>query len=312
MMENDQKGEVGTSMSVNVGKGVDAALGDVVRGLLKKPAEEAGNLLADGIGILGDRVRRKRLHNTQRGLEETRTMLEAKDVELKNITPPFEEELHVVLEGMSLSGDDHVRKLWSGLLASALTPESYQRIDRPITSAIAALTPADAKVIEFAAFVTKENRAIQRDAELSAGVEGKSLKTFGDWDRVEKARAAMGERLVAFIERVIQMEKDFDLQTVTASPDWSDNLERLGVIKAKPESYNTATSPPSIHTDADGRDVKVILDYVERRIEEAEGLALEGIEIGFLYRVDQQKKRVELGVGFTRFGEKLCKACGLF
>ena len=58
-MESDGGEKPKTSIGVSVGKEIDAALGDVIRGLLKRPAEEAGTLLAEGIGILGDRVKRK-------------------------------------------------------------------------------------------------------------------------------------------------------------------------------------------------------------------------------------------------------------
>lgn len=70
MAEEEEKG--GSSLKISLGKEIDAALGDVIRGLLKKPAEEAGNLIADGIGILGDRVRQKREINAQLGMEEVR------------------------------------------------------------------------------------------------------------------------------------------------------------------------------------------------------------------------------------------------
>lgn len=63
--------------------------------------------------------------------------------------------------------------------------------------------------------------------------------------------------------------------------------------------------------EVDARDFSEIIKYVENRVEEAEGLALEGLEIEFLSKQDPQKQKIWLGVEFTRFGEKLCKACGL-
>lgn len=82
-----------------MGKEIDAAIGDVLRGLLNKPAAEVGSLMADGIGILGDRIRKKRLLNAQNGLEQTSELLKAKNVLLKDVTPPSEEDFHVLLEG---------------------------------------------------------------------------------------------------------------------------------------------------------------------------------------------------------------------
>lgn len=311
-MPNDELQKSKASIDVSLGKEIDSALGDVIRALLKKPMLEAGELIADSIGLLGDRVKRKRLLNAQAGLEDTRKMLEVKNVELKDITPPSEEDLHVLLDGMSVSGDDRIRKLWSGLLASALDPDAVQNIDRPITSAIAALSPDDARIIEYAAFVTKHNRSILYDSMVAAGVEEKRHLTYGDRDRIEQARLTMGERLSDFMGATLQLETEFALQEIVARADWSDNLMRLGLIRPKPEDYRPVTRPPSIRASSlDGRDISEVMEFIEQRISEAEGLALEGLEIGHLFRRDDEKQRVILGVEFTRFGEKLCRACGL-
>lgn len=312
IMPSDEGEKSKARVNLSVGKKIDEALGDVIRGLLKKPAEEAGNLMADGIGILGDRVRRKRLLNAQIGLEETRAILEGKDIELKDITPPSEEDLQILLDGMSLSADDRIRKLWSGLLASALDPDEARSIERPFTSAISSLSPADARVIEYVAFVTKNDRSIRNDARKAAGVENKGWLTQGDADRIEKERRAMSERLEKFMEVTSQMEADFDLVGISSQPDWSDNLTRLGIIRPRPDEYSPTTRSPSIRgMDIDGRDVAEIIKFVEERISEAEGLALEGLEIRFLSKRYEQDQRIDLGIELTRFGEKLCQACGL-
>jgi hypothetical protein len=301
-----------TSSNVSLGKEIDAALGDVIRGLLKKPAEEAGSLLADGIGILGDRVRRKRHLNAQLGLEDTRAMLETKGVQLLNITPPDEEDLQVLLDGMSLAGDEKLRKLWSGLLASTLDPDGVFPVERPFTSAIASLSPADARIMEYAAFVTQNNKSIELDARKAAGVETKQWLTVGDADRVEKERLAMGERLRVYLATASQMESDFDLLEIVGREGWSDNLVRLGIICAIAEEYSPATRAPNIRRrEVEGRDLAELLEFIERRIGEAESLALEGLKIRYLAKRDEQKQWIKLGVGFTRFGEKFCVACGV-
>ncbi|WP_170377286.1 Abi-alpha family protein [Ruegeria atlantica] len=311
-MPSDDDTKPKVSVDVTIGKQIDAALGDVIRGLLQKPSEEAGNLLADGIGILGDRVKRKRLLNTQLGLEETRGALEERGIELKDITPPLEEDLHVLLDGMSVSADEKVRALWSGLLASALDPNKSQSIDRPLVSAISSLSPADARIIEYVAFVVKNNRAIQQDATKAAGLEGKKWLTYGDVDRVKKERQAMGPRLITFMEDTSRMAAEFELQEITTADDWSDNLRRVGVIRPKPEEYTPITDAPSFSSmDVHGGHISELLKFVEERVSEAESLSLEGLEIDFLVSRNEDEQEVSLGIELTRFGEKLCQACGL-
>jgi hypothetical protein len=116
-----------TSIDVSVGKEIDAALGDVIRGLLQKPSEAVGDLVADGIGILGDRVRRKRELNAKLGMEEVRKRLDADGVDMKDITPPKEEELHLLMNGMSLADDESIRDLWRVFLRRHLNLTRRQK-----------------------------------------------------------------------------------------------------------------------------------------------------------------------------------------
>ena len=134
-----------TSIDASVGKETDAALGDVIRGLLQKPSEAVGDLVADGIGILGDWVRRKRELNAKLGMEEVRRRLDADGVDMKDITPPKEEELHLLMNGMSLADDQNVRDMWAGLFAKALEPNSETVAERPFISVLDSLSPLDAK-----------------------------------------------------------------------------------------------------------------------------------------------------------------------
>ena len=300
------------SLSISLGKEIDAALGDAIRGLLVKPSTELGNLMADGIGIFADRVRRKREANTQIGLEAVRGELEARGVQLKDITPPSEEDLYVVLDGMSVTSDDQIRKLWSGLLALALDPSETNRIERPFTSAISSLSPADARVIEYAAFVMKNETLIRNDAMKAAGLENERNWTVGDARRVEEARQAMGDRLAEYMEAASSMEKSFDLMGISALTDWSDNLLRLGIIQPKPEEYSPQT-PRFVGFRGEAGDGKfeAIIEHLENRVQDAEGLALEGLKIGFLFKRDDKAQRIVLGFEFSSFGKKLCKACGI-
>jgi hypothetical protein len=311
-MASDEEQKSKNSFEIGLGPQVDAALGDVIRGLLVKPSTELGNLLADGIGFFADRMRSRRLANTQIGLDDARQMLEARSVPLKDITPPAEEELYLVLENMSLAGDEQLRKLWSGLLAVALDPNDPTSIERPLMSAISSLSPADARVIQYAAFVLNTENAIKREAMLAAGLENERAWTVGDANRVAEARRGMGSRLAGFMGEAARLEESFGLENIATVAGWNDNLVRLGIIRPKSDSYKPSTTKFfGFRGEVGDGKFEAVIEHLERRIEEAEGLALDGLGVGFMFKRDEQEQTISLGFEFTSFGKKLCTACGI-
>lgn len=160
-MASDGSGDPKGSLDVRVGKEIDAAIGDLMRGLLKKPFEAVGDLFADGIGILGDRVKQKRELNARLGMEEVRNRLDADGVDMKDITPPKEEELHLLMNGISLADDESVRDMWAGLFAKALEPNSETTAERPFISVLESLSPLDAKVIDLLAFIQRTDTELR-------------------------------------------------------------------------------------------------------------------------------------------------------
>ena len=310
-MPNDDGQKPGGSLSISIGKEIDSALGDVIRGLLKRPSEELGGILADGIGILGDKVKRKRFLNAQFGLQETRDLLESRNVSLKDITPPSEEELYIVLEGMSISGDSQLRKLWAGLLGNSLDPNGRQSIQRPITSTISSLSPSDVRVIEYAAYVSKTNRQILKEARSKAGVEERAWLTVGEANRIEAARREMGARLLDYMSITSQMELDFDIVGIASQETWPDNMVRLGLIRPRPEDYSSSVRGFRFRGERDDGKFEAVIEHLERRIEEAETLALGGLRIESLRKRNEEKLSVDLGFEFSRFGEIFCTACGI-
>ena len=172
-MSGDDK--VGVSINIGLGKETDAALGDALRQLLLKPTKEAGDLISDSIGLFGDKIKRKRMLNARLGLEGVRKTLEASNVDMKNITPPAEEELHLLLEGMSLSGDKSVREMWSGLFAKALEPGSGVKAERQFMIVLQSLSPMDAKIIDFLGFLDKVDRDLRHFANQSRASTPKDL-----------------------------------------------------------------------------------------------------------------------------------------
>lgn len=310
-MPSDDNQKPKAAFTLSVGKEIDSALADIIRGLLKRPSEELGNLMADGIGIISDRVRQKRLINAQMGLEQTRIVLEDRNVQLKDITPPSEEDVYIALEGMSVSNDENIRKLWSGLLANALDPSRNQGIDRPIASTISSLSPADACIIKYASFVNNQNRSIQLEARKAAGIEERAWLTVGEAKRIEDARIAMVGRIEDFMNSASQLETAFNLPGIAKEATWPDNLVRLGIIRSKSEEYSSKVPTLRFRGEREDGKFQAILEYLEKRFEESEALTLDGLQIEFLYRHDDSRRRVDIGFQFSRFGEQFCRACGL-
>lgn len=162
-MVGDDKGE-GNGTGLSIGKEIDRSLAEIITSLLKPGATEVGNLLGDTIGLAADRMRWKRQLNAHIGLGEVRKKLEAANVDMKDITPPKEEELHLLISGLSLSDDENVRDMWAGLFAKALEPNSQVSAERPFISVLQSLSPMDAKVIDFLAFAARTDEDLQRNA----------------------------------------------------------------------------------------------------------------------------------------------------
>lgn len=312
-MEGDDKNQAKAGVSVTIGKEIDAAFAEIVRGLFKGPAQELGNFLTDGIGfLLSDRMRKKRAQNLQLGLNETKELLDARSIDLTDVFPPSEEELYIVLEGMSLSGDECIRKLWAGLLAGALSDSDREGTGRPITSTISSLSPVDARIIAFAAYVIKAQTAFRNDAEMAAGVGTSHFRSLADSVRIEKAEESMTERLNEIYEYAATMKVEYGLDKVEAMPDWHHNLQRLGLISAKPDSYRSSVSPPSIRgRSIDASDLANLINYASKRADEAKTLAINGLDFDYIAKFSPASKGIRLGLEFKPFGHSFCKACGL-
>ncbi len=293
MAEEGEKG--GSSLKVSIGKEIDAALGDVIRGLLKKPAEEAGHLIADGIGILGDRVRRKREVNTHLGLEEVRKKLESDGVDMKDITPPKEEELHLLINGISLAGDETVRDMWAGLFAKALEPDSGTTAERPFISVLQSLSPSDAKIIDFLAFAERRERILKADVR-------EALST-GNMP-IHPRKEALKLQEVAWLE-IRQKLDGYGLGKLWSG--WGDNLFRQGLIEGLP---SPPPNIPKIPAHALGRvDSGAMTKALWQGLSSVAKAAGSGHSRPHAF-VNSDHPGT-LSVRLTGFGRRLAEACGL-
>jgi hypothetical protein len=303
---NDNK-EGNSWLNVSIGQGVDAALGNVIRGLLEKPAEEVGNLLSDSIGILSDRVKLKRALNAKLGFEKVRAKLEARNVDMKNITPPTEEELHLLVNGLSLSDDENVRDMWAGLFAKALEPDSDVTAERPFISVLQSLSPIDAKIIDFLSFTMKTERELQNRFVRIMPQDLQNI-TAEEKEGMEKAQKENMELRNNAIRSIEHKAEEYDLCNPAAG--WAENLMRQGVIERTPLQQSNAGALRL--RSLDERAVLQGFEQLNRKFEymdqsaKRKSLAPEKI---FLSR--GIGSAIQLEVQLSGFGRRLAEACGV-
>ena len=180
--------------------------------------------MGDGIGLLGDRIRRKREFNAQKGIEEVRRKLETSGVSLDSITPPQEEELHLLLTGLSLTDDQITRGLWTGLFAKALEPNTGISAERPFISILQSLPPLDAKLIDFLAFTIRSEIELQGQI-MHAPIADYRKLTEDEKQEVEKLGKRNWQLRMAKIEAVKDKAAGYGLDNLTGSA-WAENLVR--------------------------------------------------------------------------------------
>ncbi|MFU1607566.1 hypothetical protein ACM25O_14445 [Sulfitobacter pontiacus] len=304
-MTSDGDGDGGpkTSVDLSVGKEIDAAIGDVIRGLLKRPSEAVGDLFADGIGIFGDRVKRKREINAKLGMEEVRKKLDSEGVDMKDITPPKEEELHLLITGLSLTDDDDVRELWTGLFAKALEPDSDVMVERPFLSVLESLSPTDAKIIHFLAYASRELEAVAKKEKYGGPMF---------WAAHDPEMAAELQRRSKVIEDIEDQVGVLSLPSLEGG-NFTDNLLRQGVIEipTKSTAYWQGVELGSMEES----DLARVLEEINEKVREIEETSSRrSATPGELYRVIRYAgggADFQFQLQLSSFGRRLATACGI-
>ncbi|KZL25611.1 Abi-alpha family protein [Pseudovibrio sp. WM33] len=284
------------------------SLAEVVVDLLKPPAKELGSLVGDTIGILSDRVRRKREMNAKIGLSETRKKLEEAGISIETISPPKEEELHLLVNGLSLSDDETVRNLWAGIFAQSLNPDSDVKAERPFVSVLESLSPLDAKIIDFLAFVHCSNEELEQNSSKFAPV---NLFSLTPEEQVKLAkREEVNSKLRSEFNSLVQEKAELYGLTDLNGTSWSSNLLRLGIIERV-----TSDLPEMSYFRTSSEDVNAISDYFESLREQVEALGektrsnSQPPESIFTHSMWQGLMSLQLQ--FTEFGTSFARACGL-
>ncbi|MEP1571588.1 Abi-alpha family protein [Roseibium album] len=299
MSDESSGGKPPVSIKIELAKETDKAVGEILRALLLPTASSLGGLVGDTIGIASDVVRKKRERNLKEGFSELREKLEQAGIDLDKISSVKEEELHLLLNGISLAGDKTVRDLWTGLFAQTLNPDSDISAERPFIATINSLSPIDVKILDFLATAECVSDKIRV---LSTSVNNQSATR-------EAIKAFESEREL-LVESVVAKGRQFGLVDLSNS-SWVDNLERLGLIKV-PISF---ANPP---TPAFGRSVD-FQSAVERQIE-ALGIGMDSMRHSLNASQDKPTQlfqrtaigEIVLSVSLTHFGKSFLQACGLY
>jgi hypothetical protein len=293
--------EVDGGWSIVPGKEMDRAFADVFRELLEPGAKEAGRLIADWLGLTADKIGQKRKLNAEIGFRELQAKLSA----LESVETPKEEELYLLINGLSLTDDPSVRDLWTGLFAKALDPNSPATAERSFISILQTLSSMDAKIIDFLAF------AMNTDSELRAGAlrfqpEDWKTITADEADKLDKQREENYERQREAVKTIRQKAKDYGIDNLHGD-EWSDNLMRQGVIE-----LNVQRQPSLPSNMFPARDVNEVinrlgkqLDHISRRIKVASLKPKSVIGGG------TSNSLVNLEITFTAYGKRFAEACGL-
>lgn len=308
-MANDGGEKPKASLDVSIGKEINAALGDVIRGLLKKPADEAGNLLAAGIGILGDRVKRKRELNAQLGMDEVRKKLDADGIDIKDITPPKEEELHLLLNGMSLSDDENVRDMWAGLFAKALEPNSDVTAERPFISVLESLSPMDAKVIDLLAFIQRTENELKAQAKQFTPKDFANI-TAEEKEEIDKLKHKNSILQKTAITSIKEKADEYGLVEIEIS-SWADNLMRQGLIERTPIKHlgHSSSFAPSIRND---EDMLRAFANLHKQLKEMEQVTVrKASPPERLFSQHMFGPQLNFEVQLTEFGKRFSSACGI-
>lgn len=313
-MSEEDKG-VSVTIQTDVGKEIDRGIADVLRALLLKPAAEISGLLGDAIGLVGDKVRAKRQRNLELAIENTRSMIEARQIDMKDITPPDEVEVFQVLNGMSLSSDESIRALWAGLLASSIDPNNTQRIDRAFITVIEALSPQDAKIVNFLVFSEIEqsssrSKAMSFYSRMEKLSKDKSTREENK-ETLDSLKSELMEIQTFHAQRIVSLAKEYDILFGRAGPpgkyDWHLNLARLGLIELADSTWSKIRDLRGGSADlATARSLEIIQEVLEELVKSVPSRS------DRVFLIEDGRWHVSLGIRLSPFGRKFAEACGIF
>lgn len=292
---------------IEIGKEIDSALGDALRGLLKKPAEETGGLIAEAIGILKDKTRMKRILNTQIGMKDVARKLKDRGIDPSSIEPPKEEEFELLLNGISLSDDESVRDMWTGLFAKAISPNSGVVAERSFISTLQSLDPMDAKIIDFIAFTMKTDHKI-RSKNIIFRPKDPTNITPEELSQINLLQKEQASRIKDGIKAIKQKSSEYGIDKLEGET-WPINLIRLGIIERN--SNNDLSS--IFYSSQNKSDINRYIYEVDNKINRINNYLSEYLKTPkkVLSEKNNLGNQIILEIRLSKFGIRLADACGL-
>ncbi|HHV70498.1 MAG TPA: hypothetical protein GXX48_23155 [Ochrobactrum intermedium] len=287
---------------LEIGKEIDRTIAEVVGELLKPSARELGSLFGDSIGLLSDRIRVKRQINTERALEVARRQLDEKGVGLDEIAAPPGEDIHLMLNGMSLNDDTQINDLWAGLFAQALDPKSVTTERRAYIRALETFSALDARIVDFIAYFEKQKSMLSQ-----------KIRKFNpkDWSNITPEESNLIENnrihndaLLSHMAKALQSKAgEFGLLSLPIG--WSDNLVRQSIIEPNLQTTSmTSLFRPNVR-DID--DLVKTIGKIAQKIDE--GDRIRKVEVSPPDSIFFHESA--LVYKFTKFGTRFANECGI-
>lgn len=305
--EQEGKGNEIVSVKANIivpGESLDKAAADVLKSALNLPATEASGLLGDAIGVIGDRLKVFRFENRVSCLIAAGDRLAKKGLTLEQAKQISEGEAYDLLEGMGGADNPDTRRMWAGLMASAMDPESGVSADKGFVRILEAMSQREARIIEFLADVKlfeESGRAEAQEFSAKVNEAGGDMQSeiLQHWIEESNERKTVARGLLTKKASSLGELGSGDLL----------NLRRLGLV----ETIGHSTSP-RIDFYGRGRDSREL----EHLVEEI-GKRIEGIETTLSVNDDSQEGAIQvtsrgdlqISCKLSRFGEQFIEACGL-
>lgn len=293
------------NMNIEMGKEIDRSLGKIITALLKPAATELGGMLGDSFGFVADRIRQKRLKNTQIGLDEVRKKLNSANINIDDIKSIREEDLYLIIEGFSLNDDEKVRDLWAGMFAEAINPNNNTMIQRPFISILQSLSARDVRVVYFIASDIKF-----KDEMKSKIIEFKpaSFSNITPEEKLEMERIMKHNRDLYqhYFEKIDTMVKEYVLNFLEKTR-FADNLLRQGVVERIPLRESFVIDPFTRLLDE--IDPSKLIDHLRKQMDYLRKTSERNSESpDYLYSGGHPW---ELELRFTGFGYQFAESCGL-
>lgn len=287
---------------LEIGKEIDRTIAEVLGELLKPSAKELGSLFGDSIGLLTDKIRVKRQINVERALEVARRKLDQKGVGLDEIAAPSGEDVHLLLNGMSLNDDAKINDLWAGLFAQALDPNSITTERRAYIKALETFSALDARIVDFIAFFDNQKSALTQ-----------KIRNFNpkDWSNItpEEGKIIENNRIhndihLSYMLKALQ-NKAGEYSLLALPKGWSDNLVRQGIIEPNLQTTSmTSLIRPSVR---DFDDLVKTIGKIAQKVDESD--RIRKVEVSPPDSIFFHESA--LVYKFTKFGARFANECGI-